>query len=160
MNKMENNPVNIYTEYLDGTQETSKIFGFIPMFSKNLIDSIIFYGFLICISFYIDYIFNTYFILPFLAFLLIAEHRRLFIVRQSILELCITDEIYRKFELESNSDFLQTIGESKEILECDRSDIFEDNLTYCNSISRINFTKKHYRFLFSIVFLQSILYFF
>lgn len=157
--KSKNASVIFYNHLLETNHETSKLFGLIPMFASNVIESVIFYSIAILLSFYLDVMFfGSYFILSVLSFLLIAEHRRIMIMRECILELCITDEIYRETELSHSSEFLKGIGESTDILECDRNDIFLDNLTYCNSRSRINYIKKHYGFLFSIVFFQAILY--
>jgi len=157
--KQFSDPIKFYAELLDTTEETSMIFGFIPMFKISDIQSIFLYFGLIVFSSYLDSVFFSFYLISIITFFMIFEHRRLSIMRECIMELCMTDDIHKETELQKNSEFLKSIGEEDYILECDRIDIFLDNLHYCNSRSKINYIKKHYRFLISIVFVQVLVVF-
>lgn len=152
--------IDFYTKMIKSNNRTSKMFGVLPMIYLSNLMGVSLYLVMVILSLYLDILFSfPYFITSIISLLLIFEHRRLSIMKESIIELCITDEIYRKSELNTSSDFLRDINESVDIIECDREDIFIDNLDYCNSSSKINYIKKHYKFLFSIVFFQIVFYF-
>jgi hypothetical protein len=152
---VKNTAEKTYKNYIESYKETSKLFGFIPMVDGK---PFFFYLFVIMISASIDINLGTYFICSILGFFLIAEYKRLLILRESILDLCICDETILLKELGDNKEYLDEIKEEAHILKSDRESIFTDNLIYSNSRSRTNYIKTHYFFLLVIGFLQGLIY--
>lgn len=154
---MEKVAETTYRYYIEKCRETSTLFGFIPMVSGN---SFFFYMFILILSVFLDATLNTYYILPLVGFILIAEYRRLDIMRETILDSCMCDEICLIKELQENKEYLDRIHEDTIVLQSDRENIFTDNLIYSNSRSRLNYIKNHYGFLISIMVIQFLLYLF
>jgi len=154
---MGKTPENIYRSYIEKYKETSTLFEFIPFVSGN---PLFFYMFIVVISTFIEIHFNTYFIVPIIGFLIAAEYRRVFIMREVILDSCMCDEVCLEEELKKNKEYLDRIYEEAFILPSDRESIFQDNLIYCVSRSRKEYIKNHYGFLISIMASQLLFYFF
>lgn len=149
---------NYYSYCLDTNEETSKIFSSIPMFFKDKDKSLYFYLILVVITSMIEVLIGTYFILPIITLMFIVEHRRLIVLRECVLDLCIAEEIFIGLELKETSDYLLEIGDpDSSVIDFDRDCIFSDTLVYSPSRSRSYHIKNHYRFYSLIVVIYSLL---
>jgi hypothetical protein len=77
------------------------------------------------------------------------------------LDSCLADEIIYEEDAKNNSEYLSSIGESTEIDDYDRDEIFNDNFN--NEMSKnsiLGKIKNHYQFLILIVIFYSIFYYF
>lgn len=143
---------NYYLYCLDTNEETSKIFSSIPMFLKDKDKALVSYLFLVAITSLIEILVGTYLILPIITLLFIVEHRRLIVLRECVMDLCMAEEIFVGLELKESEDYLLEIGDQDhEIIDFDRDCIFSDTLIYSPSRSRSYHIKNHYRFYSLIV---------
>jgi len=147
-----------YISLYDDFTQTSKMFGIIPIFITGKISSILLYYSLILVSSLLEFYFNTYFFIYIISFLLIAEHRRIILTRETVLEMCMIDEVYYNWEAKENSNFLDKNGMNFEFSDSDRCRYFHERLNYVDSINPFVYLKRHYKFLFYIVSLYLFLY--
>jgi len=155
---MSDHSENYYLDCLDSNDETSKIFSLFPMFLKDKNKSFIFYIALVLATSEVEVLIGTYFILPIITLIFIIEHRRLIVLRECIMDLCIAEEIFVGLELKETSDYLLEIGDTENsVIDFDRDCIFSDTLVYSPSRSRSYHIKNHYRFYSLIVVIYSLL---
>lgn len=155
---MTDHSQNYYSYCLDTNEETSKIFSSIPMFLKDKDKSLFFYMVLVVITSMIEVLLGTYFILPIITLAFIIEHRRLIVLRECVLDLCMSEEIFIGLELKETSDYLLEIGDyESSVIDFDRDCIFSDTLVYSPSRSRSHHIKNHYRFYSLIVVIYTLL---
>ena len=149
---------NYYSDCLDANDETSKIFSSIPMFFKDKDKSLYLYLFLVVITSAVEILLGTYFILPIITLAFIIEHRRLIVLRECVMDLCMAEEIFVGLELKESEDYLLEIGDQDhDIIDFDRDCIFSDTLIYSPSRSRSYHIKNHYRFYSLIVAIYALL---
>jgi hypothetical protein len=148
---MENTPENFYKSLYIKCGETSKMFGIIPIFFTEKKSSGLFYLFLILAASMIEANFQTYFIWYIITFLLIAEHRRIVLVRETVLDMCITEEVIYDMERKDNKDFLDECGMNYDLTDRDRCDFFYERLNYVDCINPYIYIKRHYVFLLTVV---------
>jgi len=147
-----------YISLYDDFNQTSKIFGIIPIFFTNKISSLLFYHSLILISSLLEFYFNTYLFMYIISFILIIEHRRIILTRETVLEMCMVDEVYYKWEAEQNGEFLDKNGINFEFSNSDRCRYFMERLNCVDCINPLIYLKRHYNFLIYIVALYLFLY--
>jgi hypothetical protein len=152
--KSEDFYVSLYNE----CEETSMMFGSIPVFFTTKKSSIIFYLFLILFSSALEYLLGTYLLAPILSFILIAEHRRIVLTRETVLEMCMIDEIHYNWEAKENSDLLDRAGMNFEFSDSDRCRYFYERVKYVDCNNTFVYLKRHYKFLLFIAALHVIFY--
>jgi hypothetical protein len=147
-----------YLTKIDSKKELTKMFGLIPLPGGINIIFTIFVVFSVCL---LETMFNTFLILPILSIFLLFEHYSIINLRSDILDSCLADEIIYEEDAKNNSEYLSSIGESTEIDDYDRDEIFNDNFN--NEMSKnsiLGKIKNHYQFLILIVIPYSIFYYF
>ena len=149
---------DFYISLYDDFNETSKMFGIIPIFFTEKISSYLLYYSLIMLSSLLEFYFNTYFFIYILSFLFIAEHRRIILTRETVLEMCMIDEVYYNWETKQNSEFLDKTGMNFEFSNYDRFRYFHERLNYVDCINPFIYLKRHYKFLLYIAALYLFLY--
>jgi hypothetical protein len=156
---MENQKIiQKYLSKIDSKKELTHMFGLIPIPNGINIIFTLFVVFSVCL---IENMFNTFLILPILSIFVLIEHYSIISMRNNILECCIADEIIYEEDGKNNSEYLSSIGESHEVDDYDRDEIFNDNFN--NIISKnsiLSKIKNHYQFLIMIVISYSIFYYF
>lgn len=158
MSKIQDYSVNFYHEMMEEDHKTSKMFGVIPIIFTQKTSSILLYFSLIVASLLLEFYFNSYFFVYLLSFLFIAEHKRIILTRETVLEMCITEEIYYNWEAKENSEFLDKIGINFELSDADRCRYFYERLNYVDCINPFVYLKRHYKFLLYIAALYLFLY--
>jgi hypothetical protein len=147
-----------YLIKIDSKKELTKMFGVIPIPGGINIIFTIFVVFSVC---FFETIFNTFLVLPILSIFLLIEHYYIINLRSDILDYCLADEIIYEEDAKNNSEYLSSIGESNEIDDYDRDEIFNDNFNNIMSKNSILAKiKNHYQFLIMIVISYSIFYYF
>jgi hypothetical protein len=147
-----------YLIKIDSKKELTKMFGVIPIPGGINIIFTIFVVFSVC---FFENIFNTFLVLPILSIFLLIEHYSIINLRSDILDYCLADEIIYEEDAKNNSEYLSSIGESNEIDDYDRDEIFNDNFNNIMSKKSILAKiKNHYQFIIMIVISYSIFYYF
>ena len=147
-----------YLIKIDSKKELTKMFGLIPIPGGINIIFTMFIVFSVC---FFETIFNTFLVLPILSIFLLIEHYSIINLRSNILDYCLADEIIYEEDAKNNSEYLSSIGESVEIDDYDRDEIFNDNFNNVMSKNSIlGKIKNHYQFLILIVISYSIFYYF
>ena len=147
-----------YLIKIDSKKELTKMFGLIPIPGGINIIFTMFIVFSVC---FFETIFNTFLVLPILYIFLLIEHYSIINLRSNILDYCLADEIIYEEDAKNNSEYLSSIGESVEIDDYDRDEIFNDNFNNVMSKNSIlGKIKNHYQFLILIVISYSIFYYF
>ena len=147
-----------YLIKIDSKKELTKMFGLIPIPGGINIIFTMFIVFSVC---FFETIFNTFLVLPILSIFLLIEHYSIINLRSNILDYCLADEIIYEEDAKNNSEYLSSIGESVEIDDYDRDEIFNDNFNNVMSKNSILVKiKNHYQFLILIVISYSIFYYF
>jgi hypothetical protein len=147
-----------YLTKIDSKKELNKMFGVIPIPGGINIIFTIFVVFSVCL---LETIFNTFLVLPLLSIFLLVEHYSIINLRSDILDYCLTDEIIYEEDAMNNSEYLLSIGESTEVDDYDRDEIFNDNFNNLMSKNSIlGKIKNHYKFLILIVIFYSVFYYF
>ena len=147
-----------YLTKIDSKKELTKMFGVIPIPGGINIIFTIFIVFSVCL---LETIFNTFLVLPLLSIFLLVEHYSIINLRSDILDYCLTDEIIYEEDAKNNSEYLSSIGESTEVDDYDRDEIFNDNFNNLMSKNSIlGKIKNHYKFLILIVIFYSVFYYF
>lgn len=147
-----------YLIKIDSKKELTKMFGLIPIPGGINIIFTMFIVFSVC---FFETIFNTFLVLPILSIFLLIEHYSIINLRSDILDYCLADEIIYEEDAKNNSEYLSSIGESVEIDDYDRDEIFDDNFNNVMSKNSIlGKIKNHYQFLILIVISYSIFYYF
>ena len=147
-----------YLIKIDSKKELTKMFGLIPIPGGINIIFTMFIVFSVC---FFETIFNTFLVLPILSIFLLIEHYSIINLRSNILDYCLADEIIYEEDAKNNSEYLSSIGESVEIDDYDRDEIFNDNINNVMSKNSIlGKIKNHYQFLILIVISYSIFYYF
>jgi hypothetical protein len=147
-----------YLIKIDSKKELTKMFGVIPIPGGINIIFTIFVVFSVC---FFETIFNTFLVLPILSIFLLIEHYSIINLRSDILDYCLADEIIYEEDAKNNSEYLSSIGESNEIDDYDRDEIFNDNFNNIMSKKSILAKiKNHYQFIIMIVISYSIFYYF
>ena len=121
-----------YLIKIDSKKELTKMFGLIPIPGGINIIFTMFIVFSVC---FFETIFNTFLVLPILSIFLLIEHYSIINLRSNILDYCLADEIIYEEDAKNNSEYLSSIGESVEIDDYDRDEIFNDNFN--NVMSKI-----------------------
>ena len=147
-----------YLIKIDSKKELTKMFGVIPIPGGINIIFTVFVVFSVC---FFETIFNTFLVLPILSIFLLIEHYSIINLRSDILDYCLADEIIYEEDAKNNFEYLSSIGESNEIDDYDRDEIFNDNFNNIMSKNSILAKiKNHYQFLIMIVISYSIFYYF
>ena len=147
-----------YLIKIDSKKELTKMFGLIPIPGGINIIFTMFIVFSVC---FFETIFNTFLVLPILSIFLLIEHYSIINLRSNILDYCLADEIIYEEDAKNNSEYLSSIGESVEIDDYDRDEIFNDNFNNVMSKNSIlGKIKNHYQYLILIVISYSIFYYF
>jgi hypothetical protein len=155
---MESTAEKFYKSLYSDCNETSKMFRFIPIFFIDKKSSKAFYYSLIIIVSIIELNFRTYFLGYILAFVTIAEHRRIILTRETVLDMCMIDEVYYEWESKQNEDFLNETGMNIGLTDSDRCEYFYERLSYVDCVNTTNYIKRHYKFLLSIVASYIVIY--
>jgi len=147
-----------YLIKIDSKKELTKMFGVIPIPGGINIIFTVFVVFSVC---FFETIFNTFLVLPILSIFLLIEHYSIINLRSDILDYCLADEIIYEEDAKNNSEYLSSIGESNEIDDYDRDEIFNDNFNNIMSKNSILAKiKNHYQFIIMIGISYSIFYYF
>lgn len=155
---MENKKtINKYLLEINSQKELTKLFGIIPYPGEINIPVTILIIF--CV-FVLEIIFNTFLILPLLSLIFLIENYSLTILRTDILDLCLVYEIIYENDAKKNLNYLASIGESDEINDCDRLEIFEDNFIHVMSNQSFLSNLKNYYEYYFIIFLSYSLFLF
>jgi hypothetical protein len=133
---------NFYVESLDNWKETNSLFGVIPTFHAPLKSTLLIYGVFGTLMISLGLLIGLPILLSAVAFLLIAEHRRVWLVREVVLTSCVMDEIAWGTEIDGWGLIgLHPEHPESQILPSDREDIFFDNLVYAPSFHRHNYIR-------------------
>jgi hypothetical protein len=136
---------NFYLESLDTWKETNSLFGVIPTFHAPLKTTLLIYGVFGTLMLSLGLLIGLPFLLSAVAFLLIAEHRRVWVLREVVLEACVMDEITWGMEVDGWGMIdLHPEDPESQILPSDREDIFFDNLVYAPSLHRDKYIRIHW----------------
>jgi hypothetical protein len=147
-----------YLIKMESKKELTKMFGLIPIPGGINIIFTIFVVFSVC---FFETIFNTFLVLPVLSIFVLVEHYSIINIREEILDYCLADEIIYEADAKNNSEYLSSIGESTEMDDYDRDEIFNDNFNNVMSQNSIlGKIKNHYQFLIMIVISYSLFYYF
>ena len=147
-----------YLIKMESKKELTKMFGVIPIPGGINIIFTIFVVFSVC---FFETIFNTFLVLPVLSIFVLVEHYSIINIREEILDYCLADEIIYEADAKNNYEYLSSIGESTEIDDYDRDEIFNDNFNNVMSQNSILCKiKNHYQFLIMIVISYSLFYYF
>jgi hypothetical protein len=158
MSKIQDYSLNFYHEMLEEDHKTSKMFGVIPILFTQKTFSILLYFSLILASLLLEFYFNSYFFVCLVSFLFIVEHRRIILTRETVLEMCMLEEVYYNWETEENREFLDKNGINFELSNSDRCGYFYERLNYVDCINPFVYLKRHYKFLLYIAALYLFLY--
>lgn len=150
---MESKSENFYISLYSECRETSKMFRTIPIFFTKKISSLLFYLSLILISVGIEFHFDTYLLGIFIPFIIIAEHRRIVLTRETVLDMCMESEIFYEWEAKQDSEFLEKSQMNFGLSDRDRCDYFYERINYVDCINPINYIKRHYGFLLLVSFI-------
>jgi hypothetical protein len=147
-----------YLIKMESKKELTKRFGLIPIPGGINIIVTMFVVFSVC---FFETIFNTFLVLPVLSIFVLVEHYSIINIREEILDYCLADEIIYEADAKNNSEYLSSIGESTEMDDYDRDEIFNDNFNNVMSQNSIlGKIKNHYQFLIMIVISYSLFYYF
>jgi hypothetical protein len=133
--------------------ETSKMFRIFPILFTGKKSSLGLYSFLILVSAGIEFYYNTYFLGFFIPLLIIAEHKRVILTRETVLDMCMEAEVFYEWESKQNSEFLEKSNMEFSLSDRDRCDYFYERINYVDCINPKIYIKRHYEFLLVISFL-------
>ena len=151
--KKEIEPEKFYKSLYRECPETSKMFSIFPILFTDKRSSLGFYSLLILASVGIEFYFDTYLLGIFIPFIIIAEHRRIVLTRETVLDMCMESEIFYEWEAKQNSEFLEKSQMNFGLSDRDRCDYFYERINYVDCINPINYIKRHYGFLLLVSFI-------